>query len=71
MEREMLFAQARGIFAMGIIAGCFGFWQESVLAGIFMLLFLIFLEKMFRVLASRVERVESLLHSQQTPLDEG
>jgi len=35
---------------MGTIAAVFGFWQNSILAGVFMLLFLLFIEKLFRLM---------------------
>lgn len=42
-------AAIRGIFYMVIIAVVFGAWQRDFLAGLFMFLFLLFIEKMFRV----------------------
>lgn len=42
-------AALRGWLYMAVVATAFGLWQASVLAGIFMLLFLLFVEKLVRV----------------------
>ena len=39
-----------GLLYMAGIAAIFGFWQNNVLAGIFMFALLLFVEKLFRVL---------------------
>lgn len=46
-------AAIRGWFYMTTIAVVFGLWQHSFLATVFMLLFLLFLEKMLRVFLLR------------------
>ena len=61
MEAEMLFAQIRGIVAMAVIATVFGFWQNNLLAAFSMFMLLVFFEKLFRVLANRVERLEAAM----------
>ena len=48
--QEAVRAVIRGCFYMGTIAAVFGFWQNSILAGVFMLLFLLFIEKLFRLM---------------------
>ncbi|MGB0035613.1 MAG: hypothetical protein WBP79_09080, partial [Candidatus Acidiferrales bacterium] len=42
-------AAVRSFVYMVIISAVFGFWQTSLLAGVFMLLFLVFIEKLARV----------------------
>jgi hypothetical protein len=46
-------AAIRGLVYMAIISAVFGFWQNSWPAGVFMLLFLLFIEKLIRVLIVR------------------
>jgi len=41
---------------MAVISSLFGYWQNSIVAGIFMFTFLFFLEKLFRVLVDVIAR---------------
>ena len=50
-------AQIRGLFYMAVIAGLFGYWQKNVVAGLFMMAFLLFLEKLFTLLWTSISNV--------------
>ena len=47
----------RGVAYMVAIAAIFGFWQHSILAGIFMLFLLLFMEKLVRVILNSIENL--------------
>ena len=47
----------RGIAYMLVIAAVFGLWQRDFLAGLFMFLLLLFIEKLFRVLLDGIDKV--------------
>jgi hypothetical protein len=40
----------RGLLNMAIVAALFGYWQQNVWAGVFMMSFLLLLDKCFRFL---------------------
>lgn len=54
MMRDTTKAVIRGVFYMAVISALFGFWQNSVLAGLFMLSLLFFIEKLFRVVIAKL-----------------
>jgi|HubBroStandDraft_6_1064221.scaffolds.fasta_scaffold00965_15 hypothetical protein len=49
--------QIKGLSYIGAIATFFGFWQQNVVAGFFMMGFLLFLEKMVRLLLESIADV--------------
>jgi hypothetical protein len=52
-------AAMRGLAYMLAVATAFGFWQNKVLAGIFMLFLLIFIEKLFRIVIQLLSQISS------------
>ncbi len=40
----------RGLLNMAVVAALFGYWQQNIWAGVFMMSFLLLLEKMARFL---------------------
>lgn len=61
----------RGMVYMFVIASVFGYWQDSWTAGLFMLLFLWFLEKMVRALIDYSARILVQLDQLNAHLNSG
>jgi hypothetical protein len=70
----MTWAHVRGLSYMAVTAGLFGYWQRNVVAGLFMMAFLLFLEKLFRYLATVIATVASVAEEapdERDPILEG
>lgn len=65
----MTWTQIRGLSYMAVVAGLFGFWQRNIVAGIFMMAFLLFLEKLFVFLSHSLANVADALREEPEERD--